>query len=414
MEEVSKRFLRYVKYDTRSDERSQTYPSTPGQLIFARALADELKTIGLSDAEVDQNGYVTATLPPNTSADIPVIGFIAHMDTSPEMDGHDVKPRIVEHYDGSDIMLNRSLGIVLSPDEFPHLKKYIGQNLIVTDGTTLLGADDKAGVAEIMTAVEFLLQHPEIEHGAIRICFTPDEEVGHGVDKFDVKRFGARFAYTVDGGEIGELSYECFNAAAARINVKGKSIHTGDAKGKMKNAVLIGMELNSMLPPDEIPANTEGYDGFYHIDEFNGNVDHAEMYYLIRDFDKTNFNARKALVTNIVDSLNAKYGDKTVNMDLYDQYYNMKEIIEQHMYTVDIARSAMEAAGVQPLMLPIRGGTDGARLSYMGMPTPNIFTGGHNFHGRYEYIPIESMQKAVDVIINIAAECCSYPWDSLR
>jgi tripeptide aminopeptidase len=301
---------------------------------------------------------------------------------------------------------------VLSPSEFPHLRNYIGQDIIVTDGTTLLGADDKAGVAEIMTAVKFLLEHPEVKHGTVKICFTPDEEVGRGVDRFDTAKFGAAFAYTVDGGEIGELNYENFNAAAARIKINGKSIHTGDAKGKMKNAVLIGMELNDMLPPDEIPANTEGYEGFYHINNFVGNVDHADAYYLIRDFDKKGFEDRKNFMNDIAGKLNAKYGTDTVSMDLYDQYYNMKEIIEQHMYAIDIAKTAMQQAGVQPLILPIRGGTDGARLSYMGLPTPNIFTGGHNFHGRYEYIPVRSMQKAVEVIVNITINCCTYPWPS--
>lgn len=412
MEDVVQRFLRYVKYDTRSNEISPAYPSTDGQLVFAQVLADELAHMGLKDACVDQNGYVTATLTSNVSSNVPAIGFISHMDTSPDMPGHDVRPRIIENYGGSDIILNRDMGIVLSPSEFPHLRNYIGQDIIVTDGTTLLGADDKAGVAEIMTAVKFLLEHPEVKHGTVKVCFTPDEEVGRGVDRFDTAKFGAAFAYTVDGGEIGELNYENFNAAAARIKINGKSIHTGDAKGKMKNAVLIGMELNDMLPPDEIPANTEGYEGFYHINNFDGNVDHADAYYLIRDFDKKGFEDRKNFMKDIAGKLNAKYGTDTVSMDLYDQYYNMKEIIERHMYAIDIAKAAMQQAGVQPLILPIRGGTDGARLSYMGLPTPNIFTGGHNFHGRYEYIPVQSMQKAVEVIVNIAINCCTYPWPS--
>jgi len=402
MESVAQRFLRYVKYNTQSSDRSDTYPSTQGQLIFAKALEDELKAIGLAQVKVDQNGYVTATLPANVNRNMPVIGFIAHMDTSPDMPGSGVNPRIVENYDGSDIVLNAEQNILLSPREFPHLKNYIGQTLIVTDGTTLLGADDKAGIAEIISAMEYLIEHPDILHGTIRICFTPDEEIGHGVDRFNVEEFGAHIAYTIDGGEIGELSYETFNAAGARITIHGRSIHTGDAKGKMKNAILIAMELNSMLPADEIPANTEGHQGFYHINEFSGNVDSAHMYYLIRDFDKDGFEKRKAKMQQIADKLNSKYGTGTVELDLYDQYYNMREIIEQHMHVVETAKAAMRAAGIQPRIVPTRGGTDGARLSYMGLPTPNLFTGGHNFHGRYEYIPILAMEKAVEVIINIA------------
>lgn len=404
MSEVAERFLRYVRYDTRSDGRSETCPSTEGQRVLAEALARELKEMGIKDATVDENGYVTGTLPANMDRDVPTVGFIAHMDTSPEVSGAGINPRIIENYDGGDIVLNSDT--ILSPKEFPHLRNYTGKTLITTDGTTLLGADDKAGVAEIVTAVGYLIKHPEIEHGTVKFAFTPDEEIGRGVDRFNVERFHADFAYTMDGGEIGELSFETFNAASCDVLIHGKNIHPGDAKGKMKNAILIASEFAGMLPPNETPACTDGYDGFYHIIAFNGTVEKAELSYIIRDFDKANFEKRKETMESIADKLNKKYGNGTVEIKLKDQYYNMKEKLKDEMYIVDIAKRAMEEAGIEVKIRPVRGGTDGARLSYMGLPTPNIFSGGHNYHGRFEYIPVESMEKAVDVIVNIVKIVC--------
>ncbi|TCW40271.1 tripeptide aminopeptidase [Thermohydrogenium kirishiense] len=401
MQNVAHRFLKYVKYETTSDENSSKCPSTDGQMAFAKDLAAELKAIGLTDVSVDENGYVMGTVPSNVDRKIPVVGFISHMDTSPDMSGKNVNPQIIENYDGNDIILNKDKNIVLSPSDFPELKDYIGKTLITTDGTTLLGADDKAGIAEIVTACEYLISHPEIKHGTIKVCITPDEEIGRGADKFDVKKFGADFAYTIDGGKLGELEYENFNAASAKIIIHGRNVHPGTAKGKMKNSVLIGVELASMLPLEETPENTEGYEGFYHINNFNGNVEETHLYYIIRDFDKENFENRKNYLLNLINKLNEKYGEGTVEIDLKDQYYNMREIIEKDMSIVEIALKAIEKAGVKPDVSPIRGGTDGARLSYMGLPTPNIFTGGHNFHGKYEYIPIFAMEKAVEVILNI-------------
>ncbi|SNX54848.1 peptidase T [Thermoanaerobacterium sp. RBIITD] len=401
MQSVVDRFLKYVKYETTSNENSATCPSTEGQMVFAKELANELKNIGLSDVFVDENGYVMGTIPSNVEKDLPVIGFISHMDTSPDMSGRDVNPQIIENYDGNDIVLNKEKNIVLSPKDFPELREYIGKTLITTDGTTLLGADDKSGIAEIVTACEYLMEHPEIKHGTIKICFTPDEEIGRGADKFDVKKFGADFAYTIDGGKIGEIEYENFNAAYAKITIHGRNVHPGTAKGKMKNSVLIGVELSSMLPLEETPEQTEGYEGFYHINNFDGDVEETHLYYIIRDFDKVNFENRKNYMKNIVESLNRKYGSGTVELDLKDQYYNMREIIEKNMNIVDIALKAIEEACIKPDVSPIRGGTDGARLSYMGLPTPNIFTGGHNYHGKYEYIPTFAMEKAVEVILNI-------------
>lgn len=401
MQNVAHRFLKYVKYETTSNENSSKCPSTNGQMAFAKDLASELKAIGLTDVSVDENGYVMATIPSNVDRKIPVVGFISHMDTSPDMSGKNVNPQIIENYDGKDIILNKDKNIVLSPSDFPELKDYIGKTLITTDGTTLLGADDKAGIAEIVTACEYLISHPEIKHGTIKVCFTPDEEIGRGADKFDVKKFGADFAYTIDGGKLGELEYENFNAASAKIIIHGRNVHPGTAKGKMKNSVLIGVELASMLPLEETPENTEGYEGFYHINNFNGNVEETHMYYIIRDFDKENFENRKNYLLNLINKLNEKYGEGTVEIDLKDQYYNMREIIEKDMSIVEIALKAIEKAGVKPDVSPIRGGTDGARLSYMGLSTPNIFTGGHNFHGKYEYIPTFAMEKAVEVILNI-------------
>ncbi|MCP2239574.1 MAG: peptidase T [Thermoanaerobacterium thermosaccharolyticum] len=401
MQNVAHRFLKYVKYETTSNENSSKCPSTDGQMAFAKDLAAELKAIGLTDVSVDENGYVMGTVPSNIDRKIPVVGFISHMDTSPDMSGKNVNPQIIENYDGKDIILNKDKNIVLSPSDFPELKDYIGKTLITTDGTTLLGADDKAGIAEIVTACEYLISHPEIKHGTIKVCITPDEEIGRGADKFDVKKFGADFAYTIDGGKLGELEYENFNAASAKIIIHGRNVHPGTAKGKMKNSVLIGVELASMLPLEETPENTEGYEGFYHINNFNGDVEETHLYYIIRDFDKENFENRKNYLLNLINKLNEKYGEGTVEIDLKDQYYNMREIIEKDMSIVEIALKAIEQAGVKPDVSPIRGGTDGARLSYMGLPTPNIFTGGHNFHGKYEYIPIFAMEKAVEVILNI-------------
>lgn len=404
MSKVVERFLRYVKYDTQSNEESGTTPSTEGQLVFARALKEELEEIGLKEVSLDERGYLMATLESNLEEgkETPTIGFIAHMDTSPDMPGKDVKPQIVKNYDGGDIVLNKEENIILSPNDFPELKNYIGEEIITTDGTTLLGADDKAGIAEIITAIEYLLENPEIKHGKIRIAFTPDEEIGRGADFFDVKKFGADLAYTVDGGPIGELEYENFNAAAARISIKGESVHPGTAKGKMVNSILIANELISKLPADETPADTEGYEGFYHLVSIKGNVEETKLYYIIRDFDKINFIKRKTTLEEIVRELNEKYDKGRIQLKITDQYYNMKEIIEKNKEIVDIAYQAMEEIGITPIITPIRGGTDGARLSFMGLPTPNIFTGGHNYHGKYEFIPVSSMEKAMKLIVKIS------------
>ena len=402
MDKLIERFLRYVKIDTQSNEKSETCPSTTGQMELAKLVVKELKTIGLKDAEVDENGYVMATLPANTKGDIPIIGFIAHLDTSPDFSGANVKPQIFENYFGKNLTLNAKKNIMLSPSDFPALNNYIGQPLITTDGTSLLGADNKAGVTEIITAMDKLVQHPDIKHGTIRIAFTPDEEIGRGANKFDVAKFGARFAYTIDGGPIGELEFENFNAASARINIQGRNVHPGTAKNRMKNSMHIAMELDSMLPQNEKPEYTEGYEGFYHITEFNGNVDQTKLHYIIRDHSKTEFAKKKDLMIKIVDHLNLKYGSGTIKLTLIDQYYNMREKIEPEFHIIELAMKAMNAAGVTPKVKPIRGGTDGARLSYMGLPCPNIFSGGHNFHSRFEYIPIRSMEKAVQVIMKIA------------
>lgn len=401
MSKVTERFLKYVKYDTKSDENSTTVPTTKTQLIFAKELSEELKQIGLDDVSIDEKGYVMATLPSNIDKDTPVIGFIAHMDTSPDMSGKNVNPQIVENYNGEDLTLNKEKNIILSPKDFPELKNYIGKTLITTDGTTLLGADDKAGVAEIVTAMEYLISHPEIKHGTVKIAFTPDEEVGKGADYFDVKKFNADFAYTVDGGPIGELEYENFNAASVKIIVNGRNVHPGSAKNKMVNSMEIAMELNSLLPENEKPQYTEGYEGFFHLTSFNGTVEKTSIHYIIRDHDKSKFEHKKELINKIVEFLNLKYGDNAVNIEMKDQYYNMKEKIEPVIEIVNTAKKAMEEVGITPVISPVRGGTDGARLSYMGLPCPNIFTGGHNFHGKYEYIPTFAMDKAVDVILKI-------------
>ena len=399
MEKLLDKFLRYVAVETTSDENSETQPSNDKELNLLRMLRDELEAMGI-EAELDEYGYVMATIPANTRKKIPTIGFIAHVDTSPDASGKDIKPQIIQKWNGEDIVLNKKKNIVLRTTEFPEMKQYKGQTMITTDGTTLLGADDKAGVAEIMWAAQYLMTHPEIKHGEIKIGFTPDEEIGRGVIKFDVKRFGAQYAYTMDGGEIGELEYENFNAAAAKIHIQGSNIHPGYGKDKMVNAMLIAMELNAMLPEEQKPRYTQGYEGFFHLTSINGTVEEADMSYIIRDHDRTKFEEKKALMSAIVKFLNQKYG-KVVRLELKHQYYNMRQEVEPHFFIVEKAIKAMEMAGVKPKVQPIRGGTDGANLSFMGLPCPNIFAGGHNFHGKLEYVPLESMEKAAEVILNI-------------
>ncbi len=400
-EKLLERFLRYISVDTQSDPNSKTFPSTAKQLDLSRMLVDELQSFGLTDAQLDDHGYVMATLPANTDKAIPVIGFLAHVDSSPDMAATHIKPQIIEHYKGGDILLNKSLNMYLKVADFPELEKYVGQTLITTDGTTLLSADDKAGIAEIMTAIEYLTQNPEVKHGTIKIGFTPDEEIGKGVDHFDVQKFGAQYAYTLDGGEVGELEYENFNAAFAKISISGRNIHPGTAKGKMKNAILMASELNDMLPVFDRPEHTEGYEGFFHIMRFDGVVEQAEIQYIVRDHDQKKFENQKQLLRNVVDFMNKKYGKDTVKLELTDQYYNMREKVEPVYHIVEIAEKAMLELGIKPIIKPIRGGTDGSRLSYMGLPCPNIFAGGHNFHGKYEYIPLESMEKASRVILKV-------------
>ncbi|MFC7394625.1 peptidase T [Scopulibacillus cellulosilyticus] len=401
-EEIIKRLTSYVKVDTQSNENNESCPSTPGQLTLANMLVDELKEIGLEEVTIDDNGYVMATLPSNTDKKVPTIGFLAHVDTATDFTGANVNPQIVENYDGKDIVLNKDLHIVLSPQKFPELANYKGQTLITTDGTTLLGADDKAGIAEIMTAMDYLVKHPEIKHGKIRVAFTPDEEIGRGPHKFDVKAFNAQYAYTMDGGPLGELEYENFNAAAAKITFKGNSVHPGTAKGKMVNSAKIAMAFHNKLPKDEAPELTEGYEGFYHLISINGDVEETKMYYIIRDFDKDQFNARKETMEKIAAELKEIYGQDSIILEMKDQYYNMKEKVEPVKEIVDIAYQAMENLDIKPNVVPIRGGTDGAQISYMGLPTPNIFAGGENFHGKFEYVSVETMIKATNVIIEIA------------
>ena len=400
---IIERFTSYVKVDTQSNEDVSSCPSTAGQLHLAKQLVEELQSIGMAEVTMDENGYVMATLPANSEKEVPTIGFLAHVDTATDFTGKDVKPQIIEAYDGSDLLLHKTLNVILSPDDFPSLHDYRGHTLITTDGTTLLGADNKAGIAEIMTAMDYLLQHPEIKHGKIRVAFTPDEEIGRGPHKFDVEAFNAQFAYTVDGGPLGELEYESFNAASAKITIKGTNIHPGTAKGKMVNSTKIAMELHSKLPVDEAPEYTEGYEGFYHLSSFHGDVEETKLSYIIRDFDKQTFNNRKNFMKQIVAELSDKYGQEQVLLELTDQYYNMKEKIEPVKEIVDIASEAMERLGIEPKISPIRGGTDGSQLSYMGLPTPNIFTGGENFHGKYEFISVDNMVKATKVIIGIAS-----------
>lgn len=401
---VLERFLKYVKYNTQSDPKTGLNPSTPGQMEFAWVLCEELKNIGLQDVDVDENGYVMGFLPSNMEREVPAIGFIAHMDTSPETSGKHVNPQIIENYAGNDIVLNKEKEIFLSVEEFPELEHYIGQTLVTTDGNTLLGADDKAGIAEIMTALEYLVAHPEIKHGKLCICFTPDEEIGEGPDYFDVKKFGAKFAYTLDGGELGELEYENFNAATAKITFKGRNIHPGYAKNKMVNSILAANEFIANLPRKETPDQTAGYEGFFHVYSITGDVETTVVEILIRDFDRERFGMRKNVLENGVREFSKRLG-LSIELEVKDQYFNMLEKIEAQYYIVDIAKRAMEDVDVKPQIVPIRGGTDGSRLSFMGLPTPNIFTGGHNFHGRYEYIPVPSMEKAVQVIVRIAELC---------
>ncbi|MBR3565552.1 MAG: peptidase T [Paludibacteraceae bacterium] len=398
---ITDRFLHYVSFLTTSDENTGMNPSTPGQLVFAQALKEELENLGLQDISLDDNGYLMATLPANTQEHKPTIGFIAHLDTSPDASGKHIKPRIVANYDGKDILLNEEKQIWLETEKYPEIKQYEGQDIIVTDGTTLLGADDKAGVAEIISAVEYLLAHPEIKHGKIRIGFTPDEEIGQGADNFDVQKFGADFAYTMDGGQIGELEFENFNAAAAKITINGLNVHPGYAYHKMRNSMRIAYQLAVMIPRWETPEHTQGYEGFYHLTGMQGDVEKTVLSYIIRDFDRARFESRKKELQHLVNKVNAEYGEGTAEIELRDQYYNMREKIEPVMHIIDLAERAMREVGVEPKVSPIRGGTDGARLSFEGLPCPNIFAGGHNFHGRFEYVPIQSMEKAMQVIIKI-------------
>ncbi len=400
-EDITKRFISYVTVDTESDPESETTPSTAKQWDLANALAIELKDIGMSDVSIDDNAYIMATLPSNVDHKVPTIGFVSHFDTTPDFTGANVNPQIIENYDGKDIILNASENIVLSPDYFEDLLLYKGQTLITTDGTTLLGADDKAGITEIISAMEHLIKHPELKHGAIRVGFTPDEEIGRGAHKFDVKKFGADWAYTMDGSQIGELEYENFNAAGAKVTVKGKIVHPGYAKGKMINSMHIATEFINSLPRMETPEHTEGYQGFFHLHNMEGKVEETVLHYIIRDHDMNHFKARKEVIQKLTDAINDQYEREVITIEIKDQYFNMKEKVVPVMHIVDIAENAMKVLNIEPLIKPIRGGTDGSQLSYMGLPCPNIFAGGHNFHGRYEYVPVESMQKAIEVIVNI-------------
>ena len=400
MEKLLDRFLRYVAVDTQSDENSESQPSTAKQLNLLKMLCEELQAMGV-EASLDEFGYVMAKIPSNIDKAVPAVGFIAHVDTAPDASGKDVKPQIIPNYDGGAIDLKGVPGLQLKPEEFPELLHYKGQTLVTTDGTTLLGADDKAGVAEIMDAVQYIVSHPEFRHGPLCIGFTPDEEIGRGVVKFDVKRFGADYAYTMDGGEVGELEFENFNAASARIHIQGCNVHPGYAKGKMKNAILIGQEFNAQLPALARPEHTEGYEGFFHLISFKGSVEEADFAYIIRDHDRARFEARKEMMAKVAAFVNAKYGEGTADLVMKDQYYNMREQVEPHYHIIDKAVKAMEMAGVKPKIQPIRGGTDGANLSFKGLPCPNLFAGGLNFHGKMEFVPVESMEKAAQVILNL-------------
>ena len=399
--DIVDRFIKYARIDTQSDENNTQTPSTQKQFNLAKEVEREALEIGLVDVSLDNNCYLMATLPANTRKEVPVIGFIAHFDTSPDMSGENVNPRIVKAYDGRDIVLNEAKGVILSPDDFPELLQHTGEDIIVTDGTTLLGADDKAGIAEIMTAMRYLIDHPEIEHGKIRIGITPDEEIGRGADKFDVKKFGAEWAYTMDGSEMGELEYENFNAASAKIKIQGRNVHPGYAKNKMINALHVANEFIALLPMNERPEHTEGYEGFFHLISMGGTVEESEVAFIIRDHDRDKFEQRKELMERAVSEMNQKYGNRLI-LEMRDQYYNMREKVEPVKHVIDYAFRAMEEVGVKPNIKPIRGGTDGARLSFMGLPCPNIFAGGMNFHGKYEYLPIPSLKKASEVIVKIA------------
>lgn len=400
MEQLIDRFLRYVSVDTQSNPESESQPSAAKELDLLKMLKDELEAMGV-EAELDEYGYVMATIPSNCGKDVPAVGFIAHVDTAPDASGKDIKPQIIKDYDGGDIALKGVEGLYLKVEDFPEMKDYEGQTLITTDGTTLLGADDKAGVAEIMDAVQYIIEHPELKHGKICIGFTPDEEIGRGVVKFDVEKFGADYAYTMDGGAIGELEYENFNAASASVKIQGSNLHPGYAKGKMKNAILIGMELNSLLPVEQRPEYTCGYEGFFHIIGFNGSVEEANFSYIIRDHDMDLYEKRKQTMQECVDFINRKYGEGTASVEIKHQYYNMRKMVEPHYHIIEKAVKAMEMEGIKPRIQPIRGGTDGANLSFKGLPCPNIFAGGHNFHGKLEFVPLESMIKASKVILNI-------------
>ncbi len=401
-QELLNRFLKYISIDTKSDDASTTFPSVEKETVFANFLVEELKAIGLQEVEIDEFSYVTATLPANIDKDVPVIGFVAHMDTAPDMSGTVTNPLIIENYNGEDILLNAELNLSLKVEEFPELLNYVGQTIIATDGTTLLGADDKAGIVEIFEAMKYLMAHPEIKHGKIRVGFTPDEEIGRGVDHFNVEKFGAEFAYTIDGGAIGELEYENFNAAGAKIYFQGRNIHPGYAKGKMVNAMLVAMEFNMLLPENAKPEYTADYEGFYHLVKMEGSVENAMLQYIIRDHDRSKFENMKKFMGDCVQFVNEKYGQPIIKAEITDQYFNMREKVEPVKHIVDIAEQAMILCDVKPLIIPIRGGTDGSRLSYMGLPCPNIFAGGHNFHGKFEYVPLESMVKATEVIVKIA------------
>lgn len=398
---LQERLIRYAKIDTQSNEQCDTTPTTEGQLELARMLVQELTDIGLEDVTMDENGYVMATLPATSEKDLPTIGFLAHLDTATDFTGKNVNPLVWQNYDGNELILNQALDVIMSPKEYPELTNYKGHTLITTDGTTLLGADNKAGIAEIMTAMEYLHKHPEIEHGKIRVAFTPDEEIGRGPHKFNVEKFNADFAYTVDGGPLGELQYESFNAAAAKIVFKGNNVHPGTAKGKMVHSTKIANEFMNMLPTKEAPEYTEGYEGFFHLISVEGSVEETELYYIIRDFDKEKFQTRKSLIHNIVKELQQKHGKDSIELQIKDQYFNMREKIEPVMEIVDVAKEAMKSLHIEPIIEPIRGGTDGSQLSFMGLPTPNIFTGGENFHGKYEFISVDNMEKAVQVILEI-------------
>lgn len=401
MSKVVEKFLKYVSFDTQASITSGTHPSSAGQIVLAKEIVKELEEMGMKNVSLDDNGYIMAELPANTDKKVKTIGFISHMDTAPDYSGKDVKPQFVENYDGGDIVLNKELNIVLSPKASPELKEYIGETLITTDGTTLLGADDKAGIAEIMTAMEYLINHPEIEHGTIKIAFTPDEEIGEGATFFDVEKFGAEIAYTVDGGSIGELEYENFNAAGAKVVFTGMNVHPGSAKNKMINSMLIANKFIDKLPKEDVPERTEGYEGFYLLTSIDGSVEKTTLSYIIRDFDRDSFEAKKVAMEKWAKEINEEFGEGSCDLTLKDQYFNMKEKVEPVKYVVDVAFEAMEKVGVVPKVKPIRGGTDGARLSFMGLPTPNLFTGGENFHGKFEYVPVNSMEKSVEVILKI-------------